>query len=209
MQIVGVCVCVDYADFLAETLPRSAAALDRVYVVTCASDEETIALCSQHASAVEVLLSEDLHKDNAAFNKAALVRAGQCIAHERHPDAWVIVLDADILLPEDFRGLVEAAGAEEDPTALYGCQRHDFHSREELAADTPSLKFPEKFSHCGYFQMYHDKSKLYPESSHNCGACDEQFASAFPVKKLLPKLNVSHMGLNSKNWNGRTTPRWR
>lgn len=45
MFLEGLSVCVDYADFLRETLPHNLAHFDRFVVVMSYADRETQALC--------------------------------------------------------------------------------------------------------------------------------------------------------------------
>jgi hypothetical protein len=125
-QIDAVIVCVNYADFLAETLPHNLPQLDSVTVVTDHDDHATQALCKRLD--VQCLKTDVMYRDQVkpAFNKARAINHG--LAH-MGLDHWVIHLDADIALPPHWRKAV--INADLDTKNIHGWDRVNVHGGEE------------------------------------------------------------------------------
>lgn len=101
MRIEAVTVCLGYADFLAETIRENLPLLDDLVVITSPDDDETRTVCRRHN--VHHVLSED-HRRGGPFNKARLInRALDQISGKD----WILHLDADIVLPRQFRRLLD------------------------------------------------------------------------------------------------------
>lgn len=115
-QIVGLVVCVDFADCLADVLAANKRHFDRYAVVTTPADRQTQELAA--AAGVDVVVSEACYNGGDSFNKGRLLNAGL-----RHlgPTDWVLFHDADVLLApywgEWIRGHVL------NPGCLYHAQR--------------------------------------------------------------------------------------
>jgi hypothetical protein len=126
MKVEVVTVCVGYADFLAATLPENLPVIDDMIVVTDPSDEETRAVCRKHN--VRHVLSED-HKRGGPFNKARLINRGfdQLSANE-----WILHLDADVVLPRQFKQML--GWADLDERCIYGCDRQSIVGWDEWKA---------------------------------------------------------------------------
>ena len=121
MYLEAVTVCVNYGDFLRAIAPLNAPLFDRWIVVTEAADDETRAICAKYG--LVCLVSEEHRRpvnpyDGGKFNKGALVDRGLQLC-SRH--AWRLHLDADIVLPAQFRRLLDMASL--DPSCLYGADR--------------------------------------------------------------------------------------
>lgn len=116
MFLEAVTVCVGYADFLAEAIPYVRPHLDRWLWVTRPDDDKTLDLAHRHN--IEVLATEDFHRNGAAFDKARAVDHGMQVLAWKD---WVMHLDADIVLPGTFRESLEDAHL--DPQKIYGCDR--------------------------------------------------------------------------------------
>ena len=104
VHIVGITISVSYADHLARTLPVWAAGLDAMLVVTSPEDTETQRLCASQGVSCRTTSVFYLH--GAAFNKAGALDEGLALLS---PQSWVLVFDADILPPADWRERLEAA----------------------------------------------------------------------------------------------------
>lgn len=116
MHIEAVTVCVDYADFLAETIPFVRPQVDRWLIVTTEADVETRQLCHRHN--LECLLTSDFDRGGAAFDKAKGIDHGFSLLSWTD---WVLHIDADIVLPGHFRETL--LDADLDPHCIYGCDR--------------------------------------------------------------------------------------
>lgn len=199
---VAIMVSIDYGDYLSWTLPANCDKFDRAVVVTTQEDSETQAICRSVENTI-VLLTERLHLDGAAFNKAAMVREAQELVHEHYPESWVLILDADILLPTE---LSDYDITSLDRKALYGLERIDYETFENWQDD---LGQPYAFRMAGYFQLYFDKGRLYPPSSPDCRVCDIDFQDLFESSGNLPGCRaVKHLGVELQNSAGRRTVRW-
>ena len=114
-KIDVVLVCVGYDDYLAETLPFIAHKVDSVQVVTSPEDTKTQELCEFYG--MEPVISHRLHEKGAAFAKGKAINDG--INAIENPD-WILVLDADIILPEAIEALYQMTL---NPGALYYTRR--------------------------------------------------------------------------------------
>ena len=70
----AVTVCVDYSDFLAETIPTNRPHVDRWIIVTSPDDHETLDLCHHHN--LEVISTRDFYRDGDIFNKGRAIERG-------------------------------------------------------------------------------------------------------------------------------------
>lgn len=115
-RIEAVTVCVNYADFLAETLPHNLRHFDHYVVVTRKDDPETQRLCRKLG--VECRVTDLMHHEGNAFAKSRAIDYG--LAYLRRDD-WLVHLDADIWLPPMTRHWIEWANP--DPDCIYGIDR--------------------------------------------------------------------------------------
>ena len=132
MKIEAVTVCVGYADFLAETARFNAGVLDRWIIVTTEDDEQTREVCRIHD--LQTVLTNDFERaaggiGGGAFNKGRMIDRG---LQHLSQGAWRLHLDADIVLPSQFRGMLD--GAHLDDRKLYGCDRLMVRSWEQWQA---------------------------------------------------------------------------
>lgn len=202
--IVAITVCINYSDYLGSTLPSNAKAIDVMYLGTSSKDEHTIALCKDHPNVRVFEFDEDtvVKARGAKLNKSGMVRAMQEDAHRTYPNAWILILDADIILPPDFKSLVTTFALSTE--GLYGITRYDYYSQEDLTAEKKKM-YPLK--HAGFFQLYFSKDKYYEPFSMDCTQCDITFVRLFKQRPVLPG-SVSHLGQPCVNWYGRKSPAW-
>ena len=126
MKVEVVTICVGYADFLEQTLRENLPLVDNIVVVTSPDDEETRTVCRRYN--VHHVLSED-HQRGGPFNKARLINRGFDQVGGRD---WILHLDADIVLPRQFRRLLEWAHLDE--RCIYGADRQRIIGWEEWQA---------------------------------------------------------------------------
>lgn len=227
MKLEGVIVCKDYADFLEESLPENMQFFDRLVVVTHYGDKKTQALCSKLS--VDCVQTECMHDNGDAFNKGRAINLG--LGH-LHQSDWVLHLDADIVLPHNFRTLLGHARLQKEN--LYGCDRVNVygydhwqknkHKRVPSHAHRYFVEPPKEFplgariihhEHgyvpIGFFQLWHGPRR-YPITQGNAEHTDVLFACQWPRRQrvLLPEVIVCHLdsgnGNMGQNWNGRQTP---
>jgi len=227
VEVIVTCVC--YADFLAITLQQTKRWFAAITVLTAPEDYETIALAQREGVSLHV--TSVWGKNGAKFNKAGAINS--CL-DERDldgTDSWVVLLDADILLREDFRGDVMTV----DPHGLYSIPRRMCETEEEwralragrrrledLPLSIPPVVNGRVWKHrptgnpaalCGYLQLWHATKaagmKRMP-ASHNAAGYDVEFGLSFPEasRSFLKGREVLHLGPSKANWDGRVSPRW-
>ena len=91
-RLEAVVICVDYADYLAETLPFLLPHVDDVVVVTTPDDGRTHRVCKRHG--VRFLPTRCFYREGEPFNKARGINYG--LANLKL-DGWVLHIDADIV----------------------------------------------------------------------------------------------------------------
>lgn len=233
MKLEAVTVCHNYGDFLAETLPYNIQHFDHYTVVTHPDDKETIAVCNKFG--VECVKTETMHTDNDAFNKGRAINLG--LGHLRGLD-WFLHLDADIVLPHNFRNLLHRSKLRHEN--IYGCDRLNVYGYEHWDRHKHKMvphyegryfvealkEFPlgariihdqEGYTPIGYFQLWSaSQHKRYPMQQGLAEHSDVLFAAQWPrhQRVLLPEVLVYHLESNDgpiamgANWKGRKTPRW-
>ena len=203
---IAITVCIDYSDFLSITLPNNRPLFDMFVIVTEEKDVNTIRIAEAHNCFL--ILTNLKHAFGANFNKSAMIFSAQKYLHEKYPEAWMCMLDADIVVPEMFQ---HTDCASLDTSCMYGLRRYDFETKEDWLQGKNCRGYPlfDPSSIYGYFQLYYDKSKFYPETSQDCRDCDTIFQTLFETKReLSTEYAVAHLGFPAINWNGRVTERW-
>jgi hypothetical protein len=233
-SLEAVTVCVNYADFLAETIPANRVHIDRWIIVTSPDDRATLNLCHNHN--LEVIATRDFTRGGDLFNKGRAIERGLgMLAH----DDWLLHLDADIALPGDFRESLEDADL--DPNCIYGADRlmvQGWDAWQRLK----SLGFLRRSWHCmvkhngytvgdrwadvrygyvpiGFFQLWNQAAdhrhgirlRRYPDNHQTAARADVKFALQWDrrERQLLPEVLVAHLESEpcktGANWTGRTT----
>ncbi|MEI8012529.1 MAG: glycosyltransferase [Candidatus Omnitrophota bacterium] len=177
-KIEAVVVCAGYGDYLSITLPFTKNAVDKVIVVTDEKDLLTQNVCKEND--VECIISSRLHENGAAFAKGKGVNHG--IDSLKHRD-WVLILDADIILPKDFAIKIRTLTL--NPGALYYARRWGPRQIEDiepfvkqLSAGTDSSALYDRWANklssgggyhennaveelpFGYFQLFNLRAKI-------------------------------------------------
>lgn len=237
MKIEAVVICVNYADFLAESLPTNKHQFDRLVVVTTPEDKATQKLCEYYH--VQCIQTDVFDTANGNFRKGAAINVGLA-ALDR--DAWLCHMDADIVLPPKFRIVLERAHLATDN--IYGVDRFmivgapewDAHrgspiiQHQHWSMDddhgyfiiTTAYKYgvrigaPDGWVPIGYFQLWHSSQrKDYPNGHTTAGREDMLMGMSWPRHRriLLPDSLVYHLESEKSpmgsNWCGRTTAPFR
>jgi len=216
-RLEAVIVCVNYPDFLEVTLPHNKQFFDNIVVVTNFKDKETHKICRYNN--IDPVKTEVFYEDGDAFNKAKGINMG--LAHLRYSD-WILHMDADILLPNDFRNQLLIHPLKKN--CIYGADRFNVIGRQkynELIAskqfkhqyrdkfvmETPVLPAGARLIHrefgyvpIGYFQLFHGSyigqhQLKYPINQRNAERSDVQFALQWERENrvLLPTTSVFHL----------------
>lgn len=228
MTIEAVTVCVNYADFLAQSLPLNKGLFDRIVVVTTPEDRDTQRVCDLHNV---LCVTTRVFGPPGEFHKARGINVG--LRHLQQ-DGWVVHMDADTVLPAQARDILNRADL--DPTMIYGVDRsivtgwqtwqrhlHRPRTQQELAAclvhmDTyplgARLNVPSHhgWAPIGFFQLWNPAVSgvhAYPEEHNGADRTDMLFACQWPRNKrgLIPEMIAWHLeserGPQGLNWMGR------
>jgi len=198
--VTALIVCVDYADYLALTLPRNVSAFSDLLVITTPDDVATHRVCQ--ANHVRFLTTDAFYKDGALFNKAAGLNVGM---HQATTD-YLCTLDADTLLPGDFEMALATIC---DPIPLYGMNRVVYETLEDWKLRRGEDRhMPEDYI-VGFMQMFNRNSPYYPgrfcENYPTAGHYDLEFSAHWPVqyRRHLPGNPAAHIGRRGEHWLGR------
>ena len=227
IHIEAVVVCVDYADFLAWTLPLNQRQFDDLIVVTSTADLATQKLCDHYH--VRCVTTDVFFANGLAFNKAAGINVGMQHMSRR---GWMVHLDADILLPPRTKELIERSYPNED--FIYGIDRMDIPSFEDHvkfmcdpeaqykgqayvqanAHDMGSrLVVEDGYLPIGFFQLWHPVTsgvhKYCEQHDAENNHSDANHARQWPRNKrgFIPEIIGAHLSSEivelGQNWRGR------
>jgi len=199
MDIITITVCVDYEDILKHMLKQNSKFFKIWYIVTSPDDKRTISLIEEAKIPNVQLLYFDHFFTNARFNKGGAIKLAQEHIDKNHTDTNILILDADIYLPDNFKEkLIDKL---EDNT-LYGVdKRFDYYSLYGFLNNEVSYQYDHCKNFVGFFQLYKQCALKY-ENSENCGGCDNNFKDMFPNRIRLD-ITVKHLGRDNINWYGR------
>jgi FkbM family methyltransferase len=151
-KIEVVIVCKDYSDYLEITLPINKIHFDNIVVVTSEDDLSTINLCKNLD--VNCLIYPDFYKNNAKFNKGGAINFA---IHNLKFKDWVVSLDSDIIMPNNFRELFDIDTR--DINKFYGSYRRFIPSLKDYEYLKNGTKDKNEFeaiegSGCGFWQCF-------------------------------------------------------
>jgi hypothetical protein len=213
VPLVGICVSYDYFDTLQFTLPVNYMHFDKIYLVTRENDLQTINFCKQFENVV--VLFYDFFKNNRPFDKNGALQYAQRKVYEENPNSWYLLIDSDILLPNNFSDILLNENL--NPECLYGAPRNIVTKSSELL--DKNILYPRVLADdsydilrwqgkppiiIGYFQLY-KKHVFYSDDEHfNAAYGDNIFChNNFNLFASLKSCIVFHLGSISKNWNGK------
>jgi hypothetical protein len=233
MYLQAVTVCVNYSDFLSQTIAHNKQHFNHWVIVTTPEDTDTQKLCEYHN--VECIKTDEFTKNGDPFNKAKGINVA--LNHLSKHD-WVLHIDADIYLPPLTRGILERISLQKEN--IYGIDRLMCPNFDEWNKFTSSPRllhsgwvyihgtaFPfgvrigeymsEGYEPIGFFQLWNPNGsgvKLYPEVHGAADRTDVIFAKKWKRENriLIPEIIGIHLDSENstvddmgKNWNGRKT----
>lgn len=206
----AITTCVNFADLLAVTLAPNARHFQTVLVVTAPGDEATLEVVRAVPNA-RAFTTEVFHADRAPFDKGRALDASLEVLGKH---GWIVIWDADILMPAKMD--------------LSGIECGNLYSPHRRMCDRPGMMRPEdrwdsllrgpevlNDQYAGYFQLFHakdpglDSRPWHGTEWKTAQGADTVFQDHWPPakRKRLP-FDVLHLGLPRLNWYGRVTPKW-
>jgi GT2 family glycosyltransferase len=203
-KTIAISVCINYSDYLAQTLPNNRPLFSKYYIITERSDTETIKLAREYDCVL--LFSDQKNANGASFNKSGMIHAAQHFVHKRHTSDWIVILDADIFLPSDIWKNINVTSLNKN--GLYGISRKTYTTYSDYIDERVSSEDKCETGVIGYFQLYWNKSKYYTPWSMNCSKCDITFMQLFRHVRAFTTIYCFHFGEKNINWNGRICTKW-
>ena len=190
MIIDAVTVCIDYSDYLEQIL-YNRRFLKRWLIVTHKSDNKTINICKKNN--LDFILSENIYKNNSPFAKNNAINEGLI---SLKPNNWILHLDSDILLPENFNEIINGKIIT-DKNTIYGINRCNIN--ENIISTNYQIPI-------GFFQLWHSSKykDYYTDNNINNAEGDIEHAKRFNKMEIL-NLNCIDIqqGSHKCNWRGR------
>ncbi len=203
----AITVCLNYSDYLAITLQHNRKFFKTYSIVTSQEDAATLQLCKDFECTPLILPFE------ADYVKKSMMSRGLQLL--QRPE-WIQILDADIVLPEEYSKVIESHGGFDRDT-LHGCHRvfcqnklvWDMFGMTDLSCYEPEDN-PRAVG-IGFFQLFHAKAhhlanvQDWYAVANGQKAADMSFRARFPVVRSLG-FKAVHLGPASVNWYGRRSP---
>jgi hypothetical protein len=233
LRLEGVTVSVGFDDLLDVTLGLNHPHFDQMIVVTSHDDKRTQSVARKHGA--HCVTTDLFFKNGRTMNKGAAINAGMSYFQYY---GWRLHLDADIILPDNFRRIL-FNHTHLDKSTIYGADRVDIIGPAELKQYLGSLVPQHTYGllmkpvvdrpighrlvstlygylPIGYFQLWFSAcQKDYPYSLGTAAHDDMLFAALWPATKraILPTAVVYHLCTEQprwgENWDGdRQQPRF-
>lgn len=126
-EIVAITVCINYSDYLEDTLPHNRYMFKEFYIITEEDDTKTINLAKKHNCTLH--FTKQRNANRAIFNKSAMIREIQQIVHNKYKDKWICIIDADCYISNSF-SYIDVTKLHKN--YIYGLYRSVYESRDEF-----------------------------------------------------------------------------
>jgi hypothetical protein len=202
----AIIISVEYGDILELTLPYNREFFSEVLVVSVESDAKTLQVCADNDVAVHC--TDAFYRKSAIFNKFAALEEGLDVLGRKD---WMLVLDADILIPKRRPEFKPREGNLYTPHRRIWDPIPSEVPEERLWRTKRRTLANEEFA--GYFQYFHADDPVLREQPWYqtdwtwAGGADSFFHQKWAAsKKVRPPFEVLHLGPPFTNWAGRVTP---
>ena len=209
-NIQVIVVCLNYSDFLKITYEKNIRFFNPInyhVVIDEINDFETLKLCKELGITYHQF--NDFNLNGSKFNKSGAINMVQQKLHELFPEDWILLLDADIILPDNFEILFNKRCVNKD--ALYSLKRYDYENEDDYYNNSKELLVKYTgIDFMGFMQLYHRKKNLYDVFSKDGSNCDTMFRDKFysTLTYLDDDEIVIHLGTCNDNCFGRVTKLW-
>lgn len=208
-----VSTCVNYSDYLEDTLRYNHTTFGKIYIITCPSDLDTIAVCEKYTN-VYCIVTDLFHKNGSVFNKGRAINYWLTRIQKK---GWLVIGDSDCVFPktiiEDIRNI--------NKNNLYSYPRHIAKNKQHLSdiiynkvdpLFLPNRNAKKILGYCQLFNLESHKGShvQYPTYSRDASKSDIVFSSNWSSRNRIVLNNsyVIHLGEISTNWRGRRTKKW-
>ncbi len=123
-KIEAITVSINYSDYLSQIISNKEK-LDRWIIVTHEDDSDCIKVCEDND--IEYICSKRIYEDGSYFAKGKAINEGLELLDK---DSWILHVDSDICLPDDFREIVQDNLNNKEK--LYWNRRYDKETLEEI-----------------------------------------------------------------------------
>jgi hypothetical protein len=206
MEIIAISVCHCYDDILKYMLKQNAKFFKMWYIVTSNDDIGTIELIQKSGlTNIEILYFNDFFNESR-FNKGGALLFAQNYVYQTYTDANVLILDADIYLPDSF---ATALPTSLEPMTLYRVkERWDYDNVQDfLESTTNRTHYGHTWLFVEFFQLYKQDERYKYFKSNDCAGCDNDFRELFHLRNVI-EVEVKHLGGTCVNWFGRKSTRF-
>lgn len=215
IQLNLLVVCVDYSDYLEDTIKHNLDLFDTLHIVTSSKDLATQELCLKYSGKINCIITDLFYSNGALFNKGSSINYALSTIERKN---WILVGDADCLYPKNIKkDLINS-----DKNCLYTYRRKLVANKKHMYDIKNNVADPlghhNKNVHLGigYCQIFNFESRFfpkqnyYPTTSNNASTSDIAFSRNWPSKfrKVIESDYVLHLGELCKNWKGRKSPVW-
>lgn len=173
------------------------------WVVVTSPDDAATQEVARAIPGVRLHVTDAPTRYGARFNKGLCLEEGFDLLDR---DGWILVLDADILLPDSL----SLGGVR--PTCLYGARRRILDDPARWSPDLPWKTFPlhRDGGPIGFFQLVNGsdpairgKRPWYDVSFAHAGGGDAFFMRHWPsALRVILDVEVLHLGRPDMNWFG-------
>ncbi len=214
LSLIGLCVSYNYFDTLQFMLPVNYLHFDKIYLITQTDAKATIEFCKKFDNVI--ILFYNFKNNNKKFDKFGALNYAQKIAYMDYPESWYLIIDSDILLPNNFIDILDKENL--NPECIYGAIRNNVLKSSELLNKTQIINSDKNKnivfnnilhskgnppSILGCFQLY--KKHVYHRLNLNNASWGD-YCFGYDNFKLFCNLeNIScfHLGESGKNWDGK------
>ena len=210
-SLIGICVSYNYFDTLQFMLPVNYLHFEKIYLITQTNDFQTIEFCKNFENVI--VLFHNFKNNNKNFDKYGALNYAQKIIYKEHPHSWYLIIDSDIILPNNIIEILEKENLNND--CIYGAFRININNTECLMhknlnneninmLENNILYLKDKPpSILGCFQLY--KKKVYHRNNFdNASEGDYHFGyDNFNLFCNMENLIYFHLGKGFVNWYGK------